>query len=66
MADASKGKIKPKVLVVDDEHMIADTLAIILNQSGYDAMQFIPAQRQWRAPAPTNRTSSSATSLCPT
>ena len=37
MADASKGKNKPKVLVVDDEQMIADTLAIILNQSGYDA-----------------------------
>src|SRR5438876_9511311 len=28
---------KPKVLVVDDERVIADTLAIILNQSGYDA-----------------------------
>jgi len=29
--------IKPKVLVVDDERVIADTLAIILNQSGFDA-----------------------------
>ena len=28
---------KPRVLVVDDEHVIADTLAIILNQSGFDA-----------------------------
>ncbi len=28
---------KPKVLVVDDEHVIADTLAMILNQHGYDA-----------------------------
>lgn len=28
---------KPKVLVVDDERVIADTLAIILNQSGFDA-----------------------------
>jgi CheY-like chemotaxis protein len=28
---------KPKVLVVDDERVIADTLAIILNQHGYDA-----------------------------
>jgi len=27
----------PKVLVVDDERVIADTLAIILNQHGYDA-----------------------------
>lgn len=30
-------KPKPKVLVVDDERVIADTLAIILNQHGFDA-----------------------------
>ncbi len=29
--------MKPKVLVADDERVIADTLAIILNQSGFDA-----------------------------
>lgn len=29
--------IKPRVLVVDDERVIADTLAIILNQNGFDA-----------------------------
>jgi len=28
---------KPKVLVVDDERVIADTLAIILTQAGFDA-----------------------------
>src|ERR1700679_3628510 len=28
---------KPKVLVVDDERVIADTLSMILNQSGFDA-----------------------------
>lgn len=28
---------KPRVLVVDDERVIADTLAIILNQSGFQA-----------------------------
>jgi CheY-like chemotaxis protein len=28
---------KPKVLVVDDERVIADTLAIILNQNGFAA-----------------------------
>jgi CheY-like chemotaxis protein len=28
---------KPKVLVADDEKVIADTLAMILNQSGFDA-----------------------------
>jgi CheY-like chemotaxis protein len=29
--------VKPKVLVADDERVIADTLAIILNQSGFEA-----------------------------
>jgi len=35
----SKGgqSTRPRVLVVDDERVIADTLAIILNQSGFDA-----------------------------
>jgi CheY-like chemotaxis protein len=32
-----ENKTKPKVLVVDDERVIADTLAMILNQSGFDA-----------------------------
>ena len=30
-------KKKPRVLVVDDERVIADTLAIILNQNGFAA-----------------------------
>jgi len=30
-------KTKPKVLVADDERVIADTLAMILNQSGFEA-----------------------------
>ena len=34
---ASENKSKPKALVVDDEHVIADTLAIILNKAGFDA-----------------------------
>lgn len=34
MSDTSP---KPKVLVADDERVIADTLAIILNQSGFEA-----------------------------
>lgn len=33
----SDNHIKPKVLVVDDERVIADTLAMILNQSGFQA-----------------------------
>src|SRR5947209_19463170 len=28
---------KPRVLIVDDEKMIADTLALILNQNGFEA-----------------------------
>jgi CheY-like chemotaxis protein len=30
-------KTKSRVLVADDEHVIANTLTIILNQSGFDA-----------------------------
>jgi CheY-like chemotaxis protein len=37
MTTQSGGKSRPKVLVVDDERVIADTLATILNQNGYDA-----------------------------
>lgn len=33
----TENSAKPKVLVADDERVIADTLAIILNQSGFDA-----------------------------
>jgi CheY-like chemotaxis protein len=32
-----ENRVRPKVLVVDDERVIADTLAMILNQSGFDA-----------------------------
>lgn len=32
----SESAAKPKVLVVDDEPVIADTLAMILNQSGFE------------------------------
>ena len=32
-----ENRVKPKVLVVDDERIIADTLAMILNQSGFEA-----------------------------
>jgi DNA-binding NtrC family response regulator len=31
---------KPKVIVVDDERLIADTLTLILNLNGYEAMGF--------------------------
>lgn len=33
----SETQTKPKVLVADDERVIADTLAIILNQAGFAA-----------------------------
>ena len=32
-----ENQVRPKVLVVDDEQVIANTLAMILNQSGFDA-----------------------------
>jgi len=33
----SEVKAKPRVIVVDDEHVIADTLATILNRAGFEA-----------------------------
>jgi DNA-binding response OmpR family regulator len=33
----SANQSKPKVLVADDERVISDTLAMILNQSGFEA-----------------------------
>jgi len=33
---SSTAKSKPSVLIVDDEHLIADTLAEILNDKGFD------------------------------
>ena len=33
----SENSRRPKVLVADDERVIADTLAMILNQSGFEA-----------------------------
>jgi CheY-like chemotaxis protein len=35
--DMTNGNTKPKVLVADDEQVIANTLAIILNQAGFEA-----------------------------
>ncbi len=36
---------KPKVLVADDERVIADTLTMILNQSGFDARAVYSGER---------------------
>jgi CheY-like chemotaxis protein len=36
---------KPKVLVADDEPVIADTLVMILNQSGFDARAVYSGER---------------------
>jgi len=37
MAETASTSTKPKVLIADDEQVIANTLAIILNQAGFDA-----------------------------
>ena len=37
MPDSSSPSSKPRVLVADDEQVIANTLAIILNQHGFEA-----------------------------
>ena len=50
----SETQVKPKVLVADDERVIADTLAIILNQSGFEAKavysgeKAVEAARDWQ------------------
>lgn len=47
-------QVKPKVLVADDERVIADTLAIILNQCGFEATavysgeKAVETARTWR------------------
>lgn len=41
----SENHQKPKVLVVDDERIIADTLAMILNQSGFQASAVYSGER---------------------
>jgi CheY-like chemotaxis protein len=37
MAETNSNNAKPRVLVADDEQVIANTLAIILNQAGFEA-----------------------------
>src|SRR6201985_2691572 len=37
MPETSNTSTKPRVLVADDEQVIANTLAIILNQAGFEA-----------------------------
>ena len=37
MAETNATNAKPRVLVADDEQVIANTLAIILNQAGFEA-----------------------------
>jgi DNA-binding response OmpR family regulator len=47
-------QVKPKVLVADDERVIADTLSIILNQSGFEAKavysgeKAVEAAKDWK------------------
>jgi CheY-like chemotaxis protein len=41
----SENSNKPRVLVADDERVIADTLAMILNQSGFEARAVYSGER---------------------
>jgi len=45
MADKSTPNSKPRVLVADDEQVIANTLAIILNQAGFEARAVYSGER---------------------
>lgn len=42
---------KPRVLVVDDERVIADSLAMILNKSGFDARSVYSGEKALEAAA---------------
>lgn len=52
-------KAKPRVLVADDEHVIADTLATILNRLDSMPRRCTPEQRPSTLHAPPGRTLSS-------
>ena len=41
----STSNAKPKILIADDEKLIADTLALILNQGGFDARAVYTCQK---------------------
>ena len=41
------GPYQPVVYVVDDEKVIAETLAVILNQAGFKALPFSNRDRPW-------------------
>ena len=52
---------KTKVLVADDEHVIADTLAMILNQSGFEAHAVYSGETALELAEPCGQTCSSPT-----
>ena len=53
---------KPRVLVADDEQVIANTLAIILNQAGFEARAVYSGEKVLDALEEFNPTCSSPTS----
>ena len=52
---------KTKVLVADDEQVIANTLAIILNQAGFEARAVYSGERRSRQRRPSGQICSSPT-----
>ncbi len=42
---STNGGIRPRVLIADDERIIADTLGLILNQNGFEAATVYSGQR---------------------
>ncbi len=57
MAEKTTTHAKPRVLVADDEQVIANTLAIILNQAGFEARAVYSGENapsmRWTASSPT-------------
>jgi CheY-like chemotaxis protein len=54
--------VKPKVLVADDEQVIANTLAIILNQAGFEARAVYSGEKAIERSTASSPTCSSPTS----
>ncbi len=56
--------MKPRVLVTDDERVIADTLALILNKSGFEATAVYSGEEAIETAKTLSPMCSSATSSC--
>jgi S1-C subfamily serine protease len=57
--------MKPRILVIDDEPAIRESLRMILEYEGYDCVLAATGQEGWRSSSASRRTWCSSTSRCP-